>query len=105
MGKHPEVSTSVATLLKIQKGKCTHCGLYFREEDVMEVDHIIPRNKGGKDQYNNLQLLHRHCHDQKTTVDGSVGSTHDKRQITEEPDEVKISRPVLKTSGTREGIA
>lgn len=90
MGKHPEVSTRVATLLKTQKGKCTHCGLYFREEDVLEVDHIIPRSKGGKDEYKNLQILHRHCHNRKTAEDGSVGSTHEKRQIIEEPDEVKV---------------
>ena len=73
MGEHPEVSTSVATLLKTQKGKCTHCGLYFRNGDVWEVDHIIPRILGGKSYYNNLQLLHNHCHDTKTTEDGSVG--------------------------------
>ena len=72
MGAHPEVSTRVATLLKTQKGKCTHCGLYFREGDVLEVDHIIPRTLGGKDQYNNLQILHRHCHDRKTAEDGSA---------------------------------
>ena len=72
MGKHPEVTERVATLLKKQKGKCTHCELYFREEDVMEVDHIIPKTLGGKDQYNNLQILHRHCHDRKTADDGSV---------------------------------
>ena len=72
MGTHPEVSTRVAKLLKTQKGKCTYCGLYFREEDVMEVDHIIPRIKGGKDEYKNLQLLHRHCHDRKTAEDSSA---------------------------------
>lgn len=71
-GMHPEVSTRVATLLKTQKGKCTHCGLYFREEDVLEVDHIIPRSKGGREEYKNLQILHRHCHDRKTAEDGSV---------------------------------
>ncbi len=105
MGAHPEVSKRVATLLKSQKGKCTHCGLYFREEDVMEVDHITPKTLGGKDEYKNLQILHRHCHDRKTTEDGSVGSTHEKRQLIEEPDQVKVSRPVLKTSGSREGVA
>ncbi|MCC5601749.1 HNH endonuclease [Nostoc favosum] len=35
----------------------------------MEEDHIIPRALGGKDEYNNLQLLHRHCHDEKTFND------------------------------------
>ncbi|MEH2127091.1 group II intron reverse transcriptase/maturase [Nostoc sp.] len=73
MGKNPEIPTRVALLLKRQKGKCTHCGLFFRENDVMEVDHTIPKSKGGKDEYKNLQLLHRHCHDTKTANDGSPG--------------------------------
>ncbi|MEA5606467.1 group II intron reverse transcriptase/maturase [Nostoc sp. UHCC 0252] len=72
MGKHPEMTKRMATLLKSQKGKCTHCGLYFREEDVLEIDHIIPKILGGKDEYKNLQILHKHCHDEKTTEDGSV---------------------------------
>ncbi len=74
MGKNPQIPTLVATLLKQQKGKCTHCGLYFRENDVLEVDHIIPKSLGGKNEYKNLQLLHRHCHDIKTANDGSLGN-------------------------------
>jgi RNA-directed DNA polymerase len=76
MGKHPELSTREATLLKRQKGKCNHCGLFFRDGDIWEIDHNIPRSKGGKDEYNNLQLLHKHCHDVKTTEDGSVGGSN-----------------------------
>ena len=72
MGTHPEASKGTATLLKKQKGKCTHCGLYFREDDVLEIDHIIPKNLGGRNEYKNLQILHRHCHDAKTAEDGSV---------------------------------
>ncbi|MEH2460112.1 HNH endonuclease [Nostoc sp.] len=33
---------------------------------------VIPKSLGGKDEYKNLQILHKHCHDEKTTVDGSV---------------------------------
>jgi RNA-directed DNA polymerase len=69
MGKHPEAPTRVATLLKMQKGKCTHCKLFFKDGDLMEIDHKIPRSQGGKDSYDNLQLLHAHCHDAKTAVD------------------------------------
>ncbi|MEP6489495.1 group II intron reverse transcriptase/maturase [Microcoleus vaginatus GB2-A3] len=69
MGKHPELSSRLALLLKKQKGKCSHCEFIFRNEDVMEVDHIVPRAIGGKDEYKNLQLLHRHCHDVKTKTD------------------------------------
>ncbi len=35
----------------------------------MEIDHKVPRSKGGKDSYSNLQLLHGHCHDAKTAAD------------------------------------
>ncbi len=69
MGASPEMPSRTAKLLKRQKGKCSLCELYFREEDVIEVDHIIPRALGGKDEYKNLQLLHRHCHDEKTRYD------------------------------------
>ncbi|MEI2579561.1 group II intron maturase-specific domain-containing protein [Scytonema sp. PRP1] len=97
MGAHPEVPKRVATLLKKHKGKCVHCGLYFREEDLLEVDYITPVSRG-KDEYKNLQVLHKHCHDTKTTEDGSVGGMRlDKHQITEEPCEAKVSCTVLKT--------
>jgi RNA-directed DNA polymerase len=66
-----DVPKRVATLLKKQKGKCNFCGQYFTPEDIAEIDHIIPTSKGGKDEYKNLQLLHRHCHDIKTATDGS----------------------------------
>jgi len=64
----------VATLLKKQKGKCTFCGNYFKDGDSLEVDHIIPKSRGGKNEYKNWQLLHRHCHDPKTASDGSSGN-------------------------------
>lgn len=74
MGKHPEIPIRVATLLKIQKGKCVFCGNYFKDGDSLDVDHLIPRSQGGKSEYKNLQLLHRHCHDNKTASDGSLGN-------------------------------
>jgi RNA-directed DNA polymerase len=69
MGQHPETNKRVAILLKKQKGKCTECGLYFREGDILEIDHKVPLSQKGKDEYQNLQLLHRHCHDAKTARD------------------------------------
>lgn len=90
MGKHPEVSTQMATLLKKQKGKCNHCGLSFKDGDLLEIDHITPTSLGGsKWKYENLQILHRHCHDDKTANDGSLNRTHDKGFIGEEPCEVE----------------
>jgi RNA-directed DNA polymerase len=76
-GEYPETPKRVATLLKKQKGKCTHCGLYFTPTDIVEVDHIQPRSLGGKDEYKNIQLLHKHCHDTKTEHDGSLQKSYD----------------------------
>jgi rubredoxin len=42
----------------MQKGKCNQCGLFFREDDVLEVDHIIPKSQGGKDDYKNIQRFY-----------------------------------------------
>ncbi|MEL0588227.1 MAG: group II intron reverse transcriptase/maturase [Planktothrix rubescens PR222] len=71
-GEYPGTSTRVSKLIKKQKGICPHCGLYFTSTDIVEVDHIKPTSLGGKDTYDNLQLLHKHCHDTKTANDGSL---------------------------------
>jgi RNA-directed DNA polymerase len=69
-------------------------------EDMLELDHILPKCLGGKNEYKNWQLLHKHCHDHKTANDyrWAVSGAHDKSQFIEEPDEANVSRPVLKTS-------
>jgi RNA-directed DNA polymerase len=77
LGRHPDVPARVSKLLQKQKGTCWECGLYFRDGDLMEVDHIIPLTIGGKDVFHNLQLLHRHCHDQKTARDQMAVGTND----------------------------
>ncbi len=73
MGKHPAVGKRKTTLLKQQQGKCARCERAFKDGDVLEIDHKIPKSQGGKDSYINLQLLHRHCHDKKT-ADDAVGT-------------------------------
>lgn len=66
MGRHPQVSRRVARLLKHQGARCLACGLFFKDGDLLEIDHVIPRANGGTDTFDNLQLLHRHCHDVKS---------------------------------------
>ncbi len=43
-----------------QGGACNGCGEHFRPQNL-EVDHIVPRAKGGTDHLGNLQLLCGHC--------------------------------------------
>lgn len=59
------LSRSMIRLLKAQNGQCSICKLKFIPGEIVEVDHIIPKKLGGKDFYNNLQLVHGHCHDTK----------------------------------------
>ena len=66
LGYHPKVPPRVAKLLKRQKGRCRECDQWFREGDGMEVDYLIPRNRGGTSGIHNLQLLHDHCRYLKT---------------------------------------
>jgi RNA-directed DNA polymerase len=67
--KHPLMGSTKAKLLQIQKGMCPRCGLYFRDDDLLEIDHITPTALGGKDTLANKWVYHRHCHDEKTAED------------------------------------
>ena len=80
MGKHPELKNSVARLLKQQKGKCNHCGLTFKPGDKIERDHIIALQAGGLNTVDNLQALHKHCHDVKTKTDLLAIKSHKTRK-------------------------
>lgn len=67
---HSPYPVRVRTLLVRQKQVCSFCKQKFDNFDSLnwEVDHIIPRSQGGLDRYDNLQLLHRACHVQKTRL-------------------------------------
>jgi RNA-directed DNA polymerase len=83
IGKNPKMTKSQALLLKKQKGRCNLCGLRFMDDDVLEIDHIIPLADGGETKFPNLQILHRHCHDQKARFVKNSQIPHDKGNIAE----------------------
>lgn len=93
------IKESDRKLLKKQKGKCTYCGHEFLPNQRWEKDHVIPKAIGGKDKYDNYQLLHEYCHRKKTEKDNKlikeVVSVKDCKQ---EPCEAKVSSTVLKSS-------
>ena len=99
LSTYPETSTKVKTLLKKRKGECTICKMSFTSQDILEVDHIKLRSQGAKDTYKNIQLLHRHCHDnksrQKITLNGTNRSIHVKNHLIEERSDEKLSCCVL----------
>ena len=67
-----QFNLEIITLLKRQMNKCASCGLTFRPIDLMEVDYITPKSKGGDNTYRNKPLLSRHCHDTKTALDNKI---------------------------------
>jgi RNA-directed DNA polymerase len=61
-GHYPEVSPTLAWMLRAQRGRCAYCKRrFFPGEDLLERHH-----KDGSrtnNQRSNFEVLHRHCHD------------------------------------------
>jgi RNA-directed DNA polymerase len=62
---HPLTKSTLGRLLQKQQGKCQWCGLLFRDQDLIEIDHIVPKSEGGGEEVSNKWAIHRHCHDQR----------------------------------------
>jgi RNA-directed DNA polymerase len=101
---HPMTHNTLGKLLKSDKGRCRYCGLYFKDGDLIEVDHILPLSLGGRETFANLQALHRHCHDQRHAELRAKG-IHDKDHMVEEPCAEKSASTVLKTSKRGDSLA
>ena len=74
-------------LYKEQNGKCNACGEDFKILNL-EIDHIIPKAKGGGDYYENYQLLCPHCN--RTKGDRPMEYLRMKVKIREEALKTKI---------------
>ena len=61
-GHHPSVTNSMAKLLKTQHGRCKACGLVFTPQALIEIHHLDGEHSNNR--YDNLAVVHRHCHDQ-----------------------------------------
>ena len=64
LGKLPNYRTHRHRLYGEQEGICVGCDTHFPFR-VMDVDHILPRSKGGTDHPDNLQLLCSGCNRSK----------------------------------------
>jgi len=94
LGAHPELPKGMPKFLKRQKGLCPCCGMFFKPGD--DLAYVRLRNERTAYHVGQLALVHDHC--QHLTRRCAMTMHH----TTEEPDEGKLSRPVLKTSMDRE---
>jgi 5-methylcytosine-specific restriction endonuclease McrA len=66
--KDQRLSKLKLRLLAKQNGLCVKCGEPINlEEEASERDHIIPKMEGGKDTFKNTVILHKVCHEKKTS--------------------------------------
>jgi len=49
--------------------QCRHCKAEGLVRPASEVDHIVPKFKGGTDDESNLQAINRECHERKSLED------------------------------------
>ena len=64
LGELPNYRTHRHRLYGLQEGNCAGCETHFPVR-VMEVDHILPRSRGGTDHADNLQMLCSGCNRSK----------------------------------------
>lgn len=63
-GEIEDLSAQGKKLAKKQKGICPLCGVTLFNEEELHTHHKKPRNQGGKDDLDNLVLVHLYCHQQ-----------------------------------------
>jgi RNA-directed DNA polymerase len=66
LAKYSNLPASKVGMMKSQNFKCTICNEAFVLGERLEIDHIVPRSRGGSNDYSNLQLVHKICHVTKT---------------------------------------
>ena len=57
-------------VLKEAHGRCALCGA-MKDTALLDIDHIIPRSRGGKTEYTNLQVLCAKCNRTKGNKDNT----------------------------------
>ena len=70
-GLHPRLFTreQKETKLKEQSGCCAACGKKILAHHLMDGDHVREWSVGGETTMENLQILHRHCHQEKAAAE------------------------------------
>jgi hypothetical protein len=66
--------TEKTAKLKAQGGLCAACNTPILKHQLKDGDHVVEWSEGGETTMENLQILHRHCHQAKTAAGGAGSS-------------------------------
>ena len=56
IGKQDKIYCTIWNLKNLQKGKCKHCGLILKEDDILEIDYFLTKNLAGKERKSNINF-------------------------------------------------
>ncbi len=89
-----------------QRGLCTVCNTPITRTTGWRLHHCVPLVLGGSKSAENRLLLHPECHDTVHRQHLSVSKPRLPEKAFEglEPDEAKVSRPVLRGPGLSNGV-
>lgn len=85
LGLTPSMNPRARILFNKQKGICVWCKHRFYWDDILEVDHIISKHAGGSNKMDNLQVLHRHCHDYSYSSKTALDLSKQRKRDAEKP--------------------
>jgi 5-methylcytosine-specific restriction endonuclease McrA len=64
-GVSNSATLSIKEILYLLSRKCAGCGRGFKSIEDATIDHVIPKSKGGEDNWRNYQLMHKACNEYK----------------------------------------
>lgn len=70
--RFPRTRNQRADFFLARGGRCEVCGSIIRPGDAWDIDHIVPKELGGSDDWSNLRLILKKCHIEKTKGDQST---------------------------------
>lgn len=72
---------SIKEILYLLCRKCAGCGRGFKSIEDATIDHVIPKSKGGEDNWRNYQLMHEACNKYKSNKLPSGDELHFLEQL------------------------
>jgi len=63
--KHGRVSLSNRTLFGRDRNTCAYCGKHFNNHNQLSRDHILPKSRGGKNEWMNVVTACKKCNSDK----------------------------------------